>query len=91
METEQFLDAAGGYVVMLKSIASGQVTEIKTNKIKRWGSVRALMFDGEPYWSATVNYPSTSMFGTFDTEGMALIRGNRVVHWLYTGSGESTP
>ncbi|MGI9240257.1 MAG: hypothetical protein ACR2RV_05620 [Verrucomicrobiales bacterium] len=83
--------SAGGYDVMLKSIASGQVTEIKANKIKRWGTVRAMMFDGKPYWSATVSYPSTSMFGTFDTEGMALIRGNRVVHWLYTGSGEAIP
>ena len=49
------------------------------------------MYGGKPFWSATVVYPTTSLFGTFDTEGMALIRGNKVVHWLYTGSGEQIP
>ena len=81
----------GSIAVMLKSIAGGQVTEIKARAIKRWGPLRAKMFDGKPYWTATVTYPTTSMFGTFDTEGMALIRGDRVVHWLYPGSGESIP
>ncbi len=47
---------------MLKSIASGQLTELRNSKIKRWGSVRALMFDGEPYWWATVNYPYSLTF-----------------------------
>jgi hypothetical protein len=80
-----------GYDVMLQSIAKGEVTEINPRKIEHWGPIRAQMYGDEPFWSAIVAYPTTSMFGTINTEGMALIRGNRVIKWIYTGSGDEIP
>jgi len=80
-----------GYAPMLDSIRKGAVTEIKLAEIKRWGSARPQMWRGRPVWTATVTYPTTSLFGTFDTEGMAIIYNGRVIEWLYTGSGEEIP
>ena len=82
---------ARGYPAMIASIQRKEVTEITLGKIKRWGLVRPQMWKGKPYWTATVTYPTTSLFGTFDTEGMAIISGNRVLEWRYTGSGEEIP
>jgi hypothetical protein len=79
------------YPVMVASIQKRDVTEIQLSKIKSWGKARLQMWRGKPYWTATVTYPTTSLFGTFDTEGMAIIDGDRVVEWLYTGSGEEIP
>ncbi len=80
-----------GYPVMLSSIQKGEVTSIKISKIKRWGPLRAHLWDGKPYWSAAVTYPDDSSFGTLDTEAMAMIAGNRVIKWLYSSSGEDVP
>jgi hypothetical protein len=80
-----------GYAVMLASIQRGEVKSIKASSIKGWGVARPQVWNSKPYWTATVTYPTTSLFGTFDTEGMAIISGNRVVEWLYTGSGEEIP
>ena len=82
---------ARGYSVMIASIQRREVTEITLGKIKGWGIARPQMWKGKPYWTATVTYPTTSLFGTFDTEGMAIISGNRVLEWRYTGSGEEIP
>jgi len=35
-----------------------------------------------------VNFKSQTIFGELDTEAMALIAGNRVEKWLYSGSRE---
>ena len=67
-----------GYAVMLASIQRGEVKSIKASRIKGWGPARPQMWNSKPYWTATVTYPTTSLFGTFDTEGMAIISGNRV-------------
>ncbi len=80
------------YLVMVESIEKGEViTEISLNKIESWGNARLQMWRRKPYWTATVSYPTTSLFGTFDTEGMAILSGDRVVEWVYTGSGEEIP
>ena len=80
-----------GYTAMLESIQRGQVREIKLSEIKGWGRARPQMWKGRPVWTATVTYPTTSLFGTFDTEGMAIMHAGRVVEWQYTGSGEEIP
>ena len=80
-----------GYSAMIASIQRGEVTEIKLSKIKSWGKARPQIWKGRPVWTATVSYPTVSLFGTFDTEGMAIIDGGQVVEWLYSGSGEEIP
>ena len=80
-----------GYAAMIASIQRKEVTEISLGKIKLWGPARPQIWKNKPYWTATVTYPTTSLFGTFDTEGMAIISGTRVLEWRYTGSGEEIP
>ena len=50
---------------MVRSISSGDVSEIKLNEISYWGPIRYEIVDNRAYWTATVNYKTTSLFGTF--------------------------
>ena len=84
-------DNQGRVALMVQSIEQGDVTEIKLNEISHWGPVRYELVDGQPYWTGTVNYMTNSLFGTFNTEAMALIRNSKVKEWVYTGSLELVP
>jgi hypothetical protein len=84
-------DNKGRVALMVQSIEQGDVTEIKLNEISHWGPVRYELVDGQPYWTGTVNYMTNSLFGTFNTEAMALIRNGKVKEWVYTGSLELVP
>ncbi|MCP4847759.1 MAG: hypothetical protein GY899_07430 [Verrucomicrobiaceae bacterium] len=84
-------DGRGRVALMVKSIEQGDVTEINLNEISHWGPVRYELVDRQPYWTGTVNYKTNSLFGTFDTEAMALIRNDKVEAWVYTGSLEEVP
>ena len=81
----------GRVSIMARSIRSGDVSEIKLNEISYWGPIRYEIVDNRAYWTATVNYKTTSLFGTFPTEAMALMRNGKVENWLYTGSLEEVP
>ena len=81
----------GRVSIMVRSIRSGDVSEIKLNEISYWGPIRYEIVDNRAYWTATVNYKTTSLFGTFPTEAMALMRNGKVENWLYTGSLEEVP
>jgi hypothetical protein len=84
-------DDQGRVALMVQSIEAGDVTEINLNEISHWGPVRYELVDRQPYWTGTVNYKTNSLFGTFDTEAMALIRNGKVEEWVYTGSLEEVP
>ena len=77
--------------LMVSSLMAGEVSEIKLNEISHWGPIRYEIVDGQPYWTGTVTYNTTSLFGTFPTEAMALMRNDKVIDWLYTGSLEEVP
>ena len=84
-------DNDGRVPIMVSSIRSGAVSEIRLNEISYWGPIRYEIVDNRAYWTATVNYKTTSLFGTFPTEAMALMRNGKVENWLYTGSLEEVP
>ena len=81
----------GRVEIMINSLMAGEVSEIKINEVSNWGPIRYEIVDGEPYWTGTVTYNTTSLFGTFPTEAMALMRNGKVIDWLYTGSLEEVP
>ena len=81
----------GRVEIMINSLMAGEVSEIKINEVSNWGPIRYEIVDGEPYWTGTVTYNTTSLFGTFPTEAMALMRNGKVIEWLYTGSLEEVP
>lgn len=80
-------DSDGTYPLLLASMKSGQVTEIKPETIKEWGEPQ--MTDG--VWTVIVKYETQTMFGKFDTEAAAHIKDGKVQKWVYTGSGEEVP
>ena len=84
-------DSSGRVTLMVQSIKNRDVKEIKLNEIRHWGPVSYEIVDGKPYWTGTVNYMTTSLFGTFRTEAMALMRNGQVDGWYYTGSLEEVP
>ncbi|HIG82564.1 MAG TPA: hypothetical protein EYG40_11870 [Verrucomicrobia bacterium] len=81
----------GRVKIMVNSLIAGEVSEIKINEISNWGPIRYEIVDDQPYWTGTVTYNTTSLFGTFPTEAMALMRNGKVIDWLYTGSLEEVP
>jgi hypothetical protein len=80
-------DKDGTYPLLLASMKSGQVTEIKPESIKEWGE--PLLAEG--VWTVIVKYETQTMFGKFDTEAQAHIKNGAVEKWIYTGSGEVVP
>lgn len=80
-------DRDGSYPLLIASIKAGKVTEIKPDAIKEWGEPQ--MADG--MWKVNVKYETQTMFGKFDTEAQAQIRGGKVERWIYTNSGEEVP
>jgi hypothetical protein len=80
-------DADGTYPLLIASMKSGKVTEIKPENIKEWGEPQ--LTDG--VWTVIVKYETQTMFGKFDTEAQAHVRNGQVEKWIYTGSGEVVP
>ncbi len=80
-------DKDGTYPLLVASMKSGQVTEIKPDIIKEWGEPQ--LTDG--VWTVIVKYETQTMFGKFDTEAQAHIKNGAVEKWIYTGSGEVVP
>ncbi len=81
---------AGGVIpVMMDDIMTGKYSELKANSITSWGNLEYEEVDGAPYWTGTVQCTvENALFGPSPTEMMALIKDNKVVRWIYTGSRE---
>lgn len=80
-------DKDGTYPLLVASMKSGQVTEIKPDAIKEWSEPTL----EEGIWKVNVKYETMTMFGKFDTEAQAQIKNGVVEKWIYTGSGEVVP
>lgn len=81
----------GTYPLLVASMRSGEVTEIKLDNIKSWGDVAQEKIDGTDYWTVNVKYETQTMFGKFETEAQARVKNGKVEKWVYTGSGEVVP
>lgn len=84
-------NADGSYDLLLASMRSGEVTEIKLNKIRRWGTPQATTIDNKPTWAVSVFYETVVFCGPIDAEAQAHVREGKVVRWIYPGSGEPVP
>lgn len=81
----------GTVPVMVASIEKGEVTEIELGRIEKWGRIYQEEIQGSWYWVGPVEYKTETIFGVFDTEALALMRGGRVEKWVYSGSLEILP
>ncbi len=81
----------GSYDLLLASMKSGEVTDIKVNKIRRWGTPQTKLIDNKPTWTLSVFYETIAFCGPVDAEAQAQIRDGKVMRWIYPGSGEPVP
>lgn len=81
----------GSYDLLLASMKSGQVTDIKLNKIQRWSNPQPRTIDGQPTWTVSVFYETMAFCGPVDAEAQAQVRNGQIVRWIYPGSGEPVP
>lgn len=81
----------GTYPILLASMASGQVTEVTTKNVHRWGEPTPAKIEGKDGWSIKVNYDANSIFGPMPVEAQALVVNGKVKGWYYLGSGEEVP
>jgi|GEM_PF-560346 len=79
---------SGGVIpVMLESLQSAKLTELKAENITSWGKLKCEEIEGMVYWTATVQCSiENPLFGPQPTEVTALMKDNKVVKWLYTAS-----
>lgn len=81
----------GSYDLLLASMKSGQVTDIKPTKIRRWSTPQTRTIDGQPTWTVSVFYETMAFCGPVDAEAQAQVRNGQIVRWIYPGSGEPVP
>ena len=81
----------GSFPLLVASLKSGEVTELKLQNIHRWEDPAPSMVEGKPAWSIKVQADVETVFGLQPTEVQAVVRDGRVKGWYYTGSGEPVP
>ncbi len=84
-------DSSSGYPLLVASMKSGQITEIKPENVTSWQDPQPTVIQGKPGWAVKVGCNVKTVFGLQPTEAQALVLNGKVVGWYYTGSGEEVP
>ena len=81
---------AGGVIpLMMDALQNGKLVELKASSITSWGDLNFEEIEGTVYWTGTAQCTvDNALFGPQPTEVMALMKDNKVVKWIYTGSRE---
>lgn len=83
------VESGGIITVMVESLRTKQINETTEERITAWGDLNIEQINGESYWTGTIQCTvDNAIFGPTQTELMALIREDKVVKWLYSGSKE---
>jgi hypothetical protein len=83
------VESGGIITAMVESLRFKQITETTEERITAWGDLNIEEFEGKSYWTGTIQCTvDNAIFGPTPTELMALIRDDKVVKWLYSGSKE---
>ncbi len=83
------VESGGVIPVMLESLRAKQITETSEERITSWGGLNIEKINGQDYWTGTIQCTvDNAIFGPTPTELMALIKNDKVVKWLYSGSKE---
>jgi hypothetical protein len=90
-EGKPLRDATSGYPLLIASMKSGQITEIKPENITNWQDAQPTVIQGKPGWAIKVGCNVKTVFGMQPTEAQALVLNGKVTGWYYTGSGEEVP
>lgn len=83
------VDDKGVVQAMLKSLKAKEIKETTADRITSWGEVHIEEVNGGTWWVGTLQCTvDNAIFGPIPTELLALIRDDKVVKWLYSGSRE---
>ena len=81
---------SGGIITaMVTSLRAKEIKETTEDRIIAWGDLNVENINGTQYWTGTIQCTvDNAIFGPTPTELMALIKDDKVVKWLYSGSKE---
>lgn len=83
------VDDKGVIVSMMQSLQAKEIKETTADRVVSWGDLNVEEVQGKAYWTGTVQCTvDNAIFGPIPTELIALIREEKVVKWLYSGSRE---
>ncbi|RYD35622.1 MAG: hypothetical protein EOP86_07985 [Verrucomicrobiaceae bacterium] len=83
------VDDKGVVPAMMKSLKAKEIKETTADRVTSWGEVHIEEVNGKTWWVGTVQCTvDNAIFGPIPTELLALIRDDKVVKWLYSGSRE---
>lgn len=72
--------------LMKSSIRDGQVSEFTVDQVIGWKAAGMETFDGETYQVGLAAYKTETIFGIKTLEAKALIKGDKVVKWIWSKS-----
>lgn len=82
---------AGSYVAVEQALKSGFITESWREGTLSIERPRIEHYKGTAYWAIPVTYRLAVVFGLDLARTRALVKHDRVHHWLYYGSDEIVP
>lgn len=81
----------GSYPLLLARMRAGSPSDITPQNVIRWGNAEMATIKGTPTWVIPVTYKTQTPFGEFDAETVVHVQKEKVVSWVYKGSGEEVP
>jgi hypothetical protein len=80
-------ETADVVAVMKASITAGEIKEFTFDQVLDWQPGGVEVGDGESYQTGVASYKAETVFGVKTIQAKALIKGGKVVKWLWPKSG----
>ena len=72
---------------MQESVKAGSIKEFKFEQVEGWKAGEEETVDGESYQTGLAAYKAQTIFGEKTVQAKALIKGGKVVKWIYAKTG----
>lgn len=77
-----------GIIALMKSsLESKQISEFSIDQVNDWKAGDEETIDGESYQTGIASYQAETIFGTKNIQAKALIKGGKIVRWIWPTSG----
>ena len=73
--------------MMQTSIKNGQIKEFTFDQILEWTAAAPEIIEGETYQTGLASYEGETIFGVKKIQAKALIKGGKVLRWIWPKSG----
>ena len=72
---------------MQESVKAGAIKEFKFEAVQAWKAGEEETVDGETYQTGLAAYKAQTIFGEKTVQAKALIKGGKVIKWIYAKTG----